>query len=96
MQPFSQSITHMSTPTKEYEKLYLESVLAHDGNPVHEWMINNVDMIRDSNGNYKPDKKRSKDKIDGVVADIMALAAYYVDKPGNKPSVYEERGIISV
>jgi phage terminase large subunit-like protein len=96
MQPFSQSITHMSTPTKEYEKLYLEGVLGHDGNPVHEWMINNVDMIRDSNNNYKPDKKRSKDKIDGVIADIMSLAAYYVDKAGNKPSIYEERGIISI
>lgn len=96
MDPYSQFISHMSTPTKEYEKLYLDGSIVHDGNPVHEWMINNVEMIVDSNGNYKPAKNKSKDKIDGIIADIMALAGYYIDKNNDPRSVYEERGIYTL
>jgi phage terminase large subunit-like protein len=96
LDPYSQSITHMTTPTKEYEKLYLDGIIVHDGNPVHEWMLNNVEMIVDSNGNYKPAKNKSRDKIDGIIADIMALAGYYIEKNNDPRSVYEERGIFAL
>lgn len=76
MQPFGQGFISMSTPTKEYEKLLLDEVLLHDGNPVMAWMIGNVALRRDAADNIKVDKGESKDKIDGVVADIMALGEY--------------------
>jgi phage terminase large subunit-like protein len=95
MDPYNQNIISMNTPTKAYEKLYLEGAMRHDGNPVHEWMLNNVELIIDSNGNYKPDKKKSKDKIDGIIADIMALAGYHFGKNSGK-SAYEDRGVYSI
>jgi phage terminase large subunit-like protein len=59
-------------------------------------MINNVEIVIDNNGNYKPSKSKSKDKIDGIIADIMALAGYYIDKNNDPRSVYEERGIYTL
>ena len=37
-------------------------------------MAGNVALYTDSNGNIKPDKARSTEKIDGIVALIMGLA----------------------
>jgi phage terminase large subunit-like protein len=43
-------------------------------------MMDNVDLFYDSSGNMKPDKKKSTDKIDGVVATIMALGGLMTEK----------------
>lgn len=76
MQQFGQGFSSLSTPTKEFEKMILDEQLRHDGNPVTAWMLGNVALARDAAENIKPDKKESKDKIDGVVAMIMALGEY--------------------
>ena len=44
---------------------------------------------QDENGNLKPDKGKSTEKIDGMVALIMALDR----ATRNTRSVYEERGL---
>lgn len=49
--------------------------MRHGGHPVLRWMADNVTVTSDSNGNIKPDKKKSTEKIDGIVALVMALAA---------------------
>jgi len=64
----------MSGPTKELERLVYELKLLHDGNPVLRWMISNCQLATDSVGNVRPDRKRSLDKIDGVVSLVIALA----------------------
>ncbi len=77
--PFGQGFKDMSPPTKELMKLTLEEKLAHGiGNPcgshpVLRWMMDNVFVRTDPAGNIKPDKEKSTEKIDGVVALIMAL-----------------------
>jgi len=63
----------MNWPTKKLEELVLGGKLAHGGNPVLRWMASNVSIGKDAADNWKPSKKRSPERIDGIVAMIMAL-----------------------
>ena len=45
-------------------------------------------------GNIKPDKEKSVEKIDGIVASIMALDRCIRNGIGSG-SVYDERGVIA-
>lgn len=71
--PFGQGFASMSAPTKELEKRLLGRTIAHGGNPVLRWMASNVAAEMDAAGNIKPSKAKSTERIDGVVASIMAL-----------------------
>jgi len=71
--PFGQGFASMSPPTKELMRLILSGKIAHGGNPVLRWMADNVCVRTDPAGNIKPDKEKSSEKIDGIVALIMAL-----------------------
>ena len=50
----------------------------------------------DPAGNIKPDKEKSTEKIDGVVATIMALDRAIRCGLDNGESVYDERGILLI
>lgn len=91
--PFGQGYKDMSPPSKELMKLTLEKKIAHGGNPVLRWMMDNIYVKTDPAGNIKPDKEKSTEKIDGAVATIMALdrAIRHKDDGG---SVYDNRGIL--
>jgi phage terminase large subunit-like protein len=71
--PFGQGFASMTAPTKECEKLVVSGKLRHGGNPVLKWMASNVSVELDPAGNIKPSKRTSTDRIDGMVATIMAL-----------------------
>ncbi len=76
-------------------KLALEGKLTHGGHPVLAWMVDNIHVRTDPAGNIKPDKQKSTEKIDGVVATIMALNRAI--RCGNTPeasSVYDSRGLL--
>ena len=47
--------------------------LAHGANPVTRWMAANVAVAHDPAGNLKPAKDKSTERIDGIVALIMAI-----------------------
>jgi len=68
-----QSLRKLSPITQAYEKSIKDGLLV-DNNPVMTWMINNVEIKPDVNGNYKPMKKSkaSTQRIDGVIASLMA------------------------
>lgn len=70
---FGQGFASMSAPTKELEKRLLGKEIAHGGNPVLRWMASNVAAEQDAAGNIKPSKAKSTERIDGVVAAVMAL-----------------------
>ncbi|WP_256310490.1 terminase large subunit [Tissierella carlieri] len=91
--PFGQGYKDMSPPTKELMKLTLEKKIAHGGNPVLRWMMDNIYVKTDPAGNIKPDKEKSTEKIDGAVATIMALDRA-IRNEGNGGSVYDDRGIL--
>jgi phage terminase large subunit-like protein len=73
MVKIGQGYGSMFAPTKRLLELVMTQVLAHGGNPVLRWMASNVIVQQDPAGNVKPNKKRSREKIDGIVALIMAL-----------------------
>lgn len=91
--PFGQGFKDMSPPSKELMKLTLEKKLAHGGNPVLRWMMDNIFIKTDPAGNIKPDKQKSTEKIDGAVATIMALDRA-IRHQGDGGSVYDQRGIL--
>ena len=68
-----QGYASMSPPTKEFYKLLMEGKIIHGGHEVLAWMAGNVVVEQDPAGNIKPAKNKSAEKIDGIVAAIMAL-----------------------
>jgi phage terminase large subunit-like protein len=68
-----QGYASLTAPTKELERRILAKTIRHDANPVLRWMVNNVATETDAAGNIKPSKKKSTQRIDGVVALVMAL-----------------------
>jgi len=93
MVDFGQGYRSMSAPTKELLKMVLDRKIAHGGNPVLRWMADNVVVTTDPAENVKPDKSKSTERIDGIVATIMAIDRLTREEP---PSVYTERGILSI
>ena len=73
MVPIGMGFKDMSPGMKELYKLLLEGKVVHGGNPVLRWMAGNVVAEIDAAENIKPSKKKSTEKIDGIVALIMAL-----------------------
>jgi phage terminase large subunit-like protein len=71
--PIRQGFASLSAPTKALEKAILSKALRHDGHPVLRWNVSNVSVETDAAGNLKPSKKLSTERIDGVVALVMAL-----------------------
>lgn len=70
---FGQGFASMSGPTKEFEARVIGKTLRHGDNPVLRWMASNVTVEQDAAGNLKPSKKKSTEKIDGIVSAIMAI-----------------------
>jgi phage terminase large subunit-like protein len=90
---FRQGFISMTAPTKELLKLVLSHKIRHNGHEVLDWMADNVVVSKDPAGNLKPDKAKSTEKIDGIVALIMALDRAVRHEADPAESVYESRGI---
>lgn len=84
----------LGAPTTDLELKHLRGELRHGGNPVLRWMARNSAVIKDSNDNIRPDKKHSGQRIDGIVATIMALGRALVSPV--KVSKYETEGLMVV
>jgi phage terminase large subunit-like protein len=69
-----QGVQTLGGASKQLERLTLSSGIDAGGHPVLDWMVANVAKLEDSNGNIKPDKARSSEKIDGISCLVMALA----------------------
>lgn len=70
---FGQGYASMSAPCKELEKRVLGREINHGNNPVLRWMASSVSVTMDPAGNMKADKAKSSERIDGIVAALMAL-----------------------
>lgn len=68
-----QTVQNMSAPMKEVEALVMSGTLSHGSCPVLTWMASNVVAKIDAKDNIYPNKERSENKIDGVVALIIAI-----------------------
>jgi len=68
-----QGMGSMFAPTKRLLELVMTNEIGHAMNAILRWMASNVIVQMDPAGNIKPDKKKSREKIDGIVALLMAL-----------------------
>ena len=89
--PFGQGFASMAGPSKEFEKKVLGKSYRSGDNPVLDWCVGNVAVEQDAAGNIKPSKKKSTERIDGVVALVMATGLATAAKP-SESSAYDQPG----
>jgi phage terminase large subunit-like protein len=78
------TVLNFSEPMKQIEALVLQKRLHHDGNPITSWMVSNAVAHIDAKDNIYPRRERPENKIDGVVALIMAIGrAMHGEQPGD-------------
>lgn len=77
---FAQTAKMFTAPLSDLERAIKRKELNHGHNPILEWNNRNVALYIDGNGNFKLDKKKSAEKIDGMVALGMAWGQYMTYK----------------
>jgi len=69
-----QSKGSMSPGSKALDILYRRRQVRHGGHPILAWCADNVTLAKDSYDNWQPSKGKSTERIDGIVALVMALS----------------------
>jgi phage terminase large subunit-like protein len=91
-----QTLTRLTAPTLEVERLLANRELAHGGNPIARWNADNAETTADGEGHIRPSKKKSPDKIDGIAALLNALSmALAAPEPDMTPEVFDLSEFIS-
>lgn len=88
-----QTMPSLGPATAEFEKLMQAGRIWHGGHPILTWMMSHCAVRNDDNDNIMPSKKRSTDRIDGIVASIVGLSRAMFQEPVVQ-SVYETRGLL--
>jgi phage terminase large subunit-like protein len=69
---FGQGFNELASPSKSLLEMVIGKRLSHGGNPVLRWMATNATAEFDGDA-FKFSKKKSSEKIDGIVALAMAI-----------------------
>ncbi|MBI1401446.1 MAG: terminase large subunit [Hyphomonas sp.] len=69
-----QGFLTLGPPTAEFERMVIAGEIVHGGHAIMNWNVANVQVDTDAAGNIKPNKAKSKRKIDGVTAAVNATA----------------------
>lgn len=93
---YRQTVQNMSEPMKELEASVMAGNLRHDSDPVLTWMISNVVAHLDAKENVYPRKEFPENKIDGVIAVIMALGLYLRKQNEVTPYAFHGLRVIDV
>lgn len=91
-----QGFQSMSAPMKELEKLVASRGIRHGDHPVLTWNMHNLVASVDPAGNLKPDKRRSREKIDGAVALVMGLDRATRHDAAAGGSMYDDPAVVEV
>lgn len=89
---FPQRMGAFAPATKAFEEDLLNHRTRHDGNPAMRWMANNVVVVSNGAEHKMPARKKSRNKIDGIVAAVMARGRA-IAGGGAKPSYYDTNGV---
>ena len=82
---YKNTVQNMSTPMREMEAAITGSRFTHSKDPLLTWMASNVVAKADAKENIYPRKERVENKIDGIVATLMALGrALFDEAPKDK------------
>lgn len=88
-----QGFKSLSEPAKKLEALIKAGLLSHGGNPILRWNANNVTVRTDGNENIVPDKKKSTERIDGIMAIVIAMSRALVHQDDSE-SIYESSELL--
>lgn len=88
-----QGFATMSPAIKDFENLLLDGRLIIADNSMFRWMAQNVVAVMDDAANIKYSKRKSKEKIDGVIAMVMALSRAIFNTNIEKPVKITEESI---
>ena len=93
MVEYGATVKNFSEPMKQLEALILKKDIQFEMDPVLMWMFGNVTARLDLKDNIFPNKERPENKIDGVIALIMALSR---TMPTEERNPYDTRGIRTI
>ena len=88
---FGQGYRSMSAPSKELEASIIGKRFRHNNHPVLKWNASVCSHEEDAAGNIKPSKKKSHERIDGIVATVMGISRATSNK--DDKSIYEYKGL---
>jgi phage terminase large subunit-like protein len=88
-----QGYASMSEPTKRLLALLASGQFVHPNNPVMTWCADNLAVSMDPAGNLKPDKDKSRQRIDPMVALLNAMYLW-LRQPVQVGSVYERKEVL--
>ena len=90
---FKQTYQMYNEAIRLFLKLLKEGRIVHDGSELLKWCASNI-CRKESNGLWMPDKANSEDKIDPMVAVLMAFKNEALGEM-HEPSVYQTRGVLA-
>lgn len=94
MTAFGQGYGSMSAPTKTLMRMVGQGLAGHEHNRLLRWCVSNTVGKVDEAGSIKPDKKRSRDKIDPLVSWVMAVGEAMTGAGRKKRGrAYRNRGV---
>lgn len=88
---YRNTIGNMTEPMKQLQADVYDGTLVHEACSFATWQVSNVIEKRDRKENVQPDKERSENKIDWVVASIFACGMFLREQ--NEPKAYAEHGL---
>lgn len=68
-----QTMPYLGPPSGVFERALTAGKIRHEGNKALEWMIGNAVALTDPNDNVRPNKRRSRGRIDGLAASLTGL-----------------------
>jgi phage terminase large subunit-like protein len=101
VEAFGQGYVSMAAPTRRFLELVAAGKLRHGNNPVLRWMASNAATEQENAGNgdvLKFSKRKSPEKIDGIISTTMALGLRMKSDLSGNRSIYdrESRGFIEI
>ena len=80
MLDFGQGYRSMSPAINTFEELLIDKKIVIASNPCLRWMAKITVALTDDAGNVKYSKRKSRKKIDGIIAMVMAIGAMFADR----------------
>jgi phage terminase large subunit-like protein len=80
LEKVGQGMSQLSAASKEFYQIVSEKRLHFEDVPFHAWSLSKCTLYEDINSNWKVRKQEVTDKIDPIIASIIALKAM-LDRP---------------
>jgi phage terminase large subunit-like protein len=76
-----QTYQHMSSPARRFEADVIAGEVDANNDPLMRWCASNTVVQRDGKDNIQPIKKKSRGRIDPIVATLIALSLHLKTPP---------------